>query len=114
MFHASAPVRLDFAGGWTDVPPFSTREGGQVVNAAIGLLVRAEVELGGTGHVAARRRSGEAAVIAHASQLAGHGPLPAARGAANVPGGTVHPAHLLRSPGRVRLGQLRARSMWPW
>ena len=33
-FHATAPVRLDFAGGWTDVPPFSAREGGIVVNAS--------------------------------------------------------------------------------
>lgn len=30
-----APIRIDFAGGWTDVPPFSEREGGAVVNAAI-------------------------------------------------------------------------------
>jgi D-glycero-alpha-D-manno-heptose-7-phosphate kinase len=30
-----APVRLDLAGGWTDVPPFSAREGGAVVNLAI-------------------------------------------------------------------------------
>lgn len=30
-----APIRLDFAGGFTDVPPFSEREGGAVVNAAI-------------------------------------------------------------------------------
>jgi D-glycero-alpha-D-manno-heptose-7-phosphate kinase len=29
------PVRVDFAGGWTDVPHFSAREGGAVVNAAI-------------------------------------------------------------------------------
>src|SRR5207244_1543045 len=36
-FHAVAPVRLDFAGGWTDVPPFSGREGGVVVNAGSGL-----------------------------------------------------------------------------
>jgi len=28
-------VRIDFAGGWTDVPPFSAEEGGYVVNAAI-------------------------------------------------------------------------------
>ena len=28
-------IRIDLAGGWTDVPPFSTREGGAVVNAAI-------------------------------------------------------------------------------
>ncbi|MBL8980391.1 MAG: hypothetical protein JNM53_18410, partial [Gemmatimonadetes bacterium] len=38
---ATAPVRLDFAGGWTDVPPFSEREGGAVVNAAIDLRVEA-------------------------------------------------------------------------
>ncbi len=46
-FHASAPVRLDFAGGWTDVPPFSAREGGVVVNAAITLSVHVELTLGG-------------------------------------------------------------------
>ena len=32
---ARAPIRLDLAGGWTDVPPFSAREGGAVVNATI-------------------------------------------------------------------------------
>ena len=32
---ARAPVRIDLAGGWTDVPPFSTEKGGYVVNAAI-------------------------------------------------------------------------------
>ncbi|HVH68475.1 MAG TPA: hypothetical protein VM716_11440 [Gemmatimonadales bacterium] len=47
-FHAAAPVRLDFAGGWTDVPPFSAREGGVVVNAAIDLMARAELQLGGS------------------------------------------------------------------
>lgn len=46
-FHAEAPVRLDFAGGWTDVPPFSAREGGVVVNAAIALPARVDVALGG-------------------------------------------------------------------
>ncbi len=46
-FHAAAPVRLDFAGGWTDVPPFSAREGGVVVNAAIGLSAHVELKLGG-------------------------------------------------------------------
>ena len=48
-FSAAAPVRLDFAGGWTDVPPFSAREGGVVITAAIQLFARAEVRLGGTG-----------------------------------------------------------------
>jgi len=47
-FHASAPMRLDFAGGWTDVPPFSARDGGVVVNAAIGLRAHVEIKLGGT------------------------------------------------------------------
>ena len=48
IFHAAAPVRLDFAGGWTDVPPFSAREGGLVVNAAIELMAHAELRLGGS------------------------------------------------------------------
>jgi D-glycero-alpha-D-manno-heptose-7-phosphate kinase len=48
-FGASAPVRLDLAGGWTDVPPFSAREGGTVITAAIRLFARAEVKLGGSG-----------------------------------------------------------------
>jgi D-glycero-alpha-D-manno-heptose-7-phosphate kinase len=42
-----APVRLDFAGAWTDVPPFSQREGGVVVNAAIALHAAAELKIGG-------------------------------------------------------------------
>jgi D-glycero-alpha-D-manno-heptose-7-phosphate kinase len=49
VIRAAAPVRLDFAGGWTDVPPFADREGGVVVNAAIGLRVEAEFEPGGAG-----------------------------------------------------------------
>jgi D-glycero-alpha-D-manno-heptose-7-phosphate kinase len=49
VYRAAAPVRLDFAGGWTDVPPFSAREGGVVVSAAIGLCAYAEVQPGGSG-----------------------------------------------------------------
>ena len=47
-YHAEAPLRLDLAGGWTDVPPFSQREGGVVVNAAIGLHARVDLQIGGT------------------------------------------------------------------
>jgi galactokinase/mevalonate kinase-like predicted kinase len=32
-----APVRIDLAGGWTDTPPFTLREGGEVVNVAVNL-----------------------------------------------------------------------------
>ncbi|MCE5239031.1 GHMP kinase [bacterium] len=35
MIRSRAPVRIDFAGGWTDVPPFSAEAGGFVVNATI-------------------------------------------------------------------------------
>ncbi len=47
-FRAAAPARIDLAGGWTDVPPFSARAGGLVVNAAIGLMVHVELRLGGS------------------------------------------------------------------
>jgi D-glycero-alpha-D-manno-heptose-7-phosphate kinase len=49
VFHASAPVRLDFAGGWTDVAPFALEERGMVVNAAMDLRAEAEVRTGGDG-----------------------------------------------------------------
>lgn len=47
IFRASAPVRLDFAGAWTDVAPFATEVGGIVINAAIELRAHAEVIVGG-------------------------------------------------------------------
>ena len=46
-YRATAPLRLDFAGGWTDVPPFSARDGGVVVNAAISLRSHVALKLGG-------------------------------------------------------------------
>jgi len=41
-----APMRVDFAGGWTDVPEFALREGGAVVNAAISLYAHVEFLMG--------------------------------------------------------------------
>jgi len=35
VIHASAPTRLDFGGGWTDVPPYPQDRGGCVCNVAI-------------------------------------------------------------------------------
>jgi len=40
---ARAPLRIDLAGGWTDVPAFADGEGGAVVNVAIKTYVRATV-----------------------------------------------------------------------
>ena len=72
---AAAPVRLDFAGGWTDVPPFSAREGGTVVAAAIGLYARAEVRPGERGLRLFARDIGESAEVPDASRLGRGGPL---------------------------------------
>ena len=44
------PTRIDFAGGWTDVPEFADREGGAVVNAAIDLRVHVEFLMGKRGN----------------------------------------------------------------
>ena len=37
---SSAPLRVDLAGGWTDVPPYPIDFGGEVVNFAINRRVR--------------------------------------------------------------------------
>jgi D-glycero-alpha-D-manno-heptose-7-phosphate kinase len=52
---ARAPTRLDFGGGWTDVPPYTEREGGVVCNVAITRYATATVATG--GHVAIRDKS---------------------------------------------------------
>lgn len=48
-YQARAPLRIDFGGGWTDVPLFADEEGGAVLNAAItryarGIIARPEGE----------------------------------------------------------------------
>ena len=37
---STAPLRVDLAGGWTDVRPYPTDFGGEVVNFAINRRVR--------------------------------------------------------------------------
>ncbi len=66
---ATAPVRLDFAGGWTDVAPFAAREGGVVVNAAIDLRVGATFEPGGNGILLLAEDLKQAARVTHAVDL---------------------------------------------
>ena len=46
MFAASAPSRLDFGGGWTDVPPYPGERGGFVCNLAIERRARVTLEPG--------------------------------------------------------------------
>src|SRR6266852_9740426 len=75
-FHATAPMRLDFAGGWTDVPPFSAREGGVVVNGAIGLRAHVELRLGGKFLRLVSEELGETLECANSGGLVPHGKLP--------------------------------------
>jgi D-glycero-alpha-D-manno-heptose-7-phosphate kinase len=75
-FHAAAPMRLDFAGGWTDVPPFSAREGGVVVNGAIGLRAHVELKLGGTLLRFVAEELGATLECANSGGLAPGGKLP--------------------------------------
>jgi D-glycero-alpha-D-manno-heptose-7-phosphate kinase len=41
---ARAPLRIDLAGGWTDVPEFADAEGGAVVNVTIDKFVRGTLD----------------------------------------------------------------------
>jgi D-glycero-alpha-D-manno-heptose-7-phosphate kinase len=47
MYRARAPMRIDLAGGWTDVAPYAGSHGGAVVNMAITLYAHALVRPGG-------------------------------------------------------------------
>ncbi len=75
VYRAAAPVRLDLAGGWTDVPPFSAREGGVVVSAAIGLYAHAEVRPGGIGLRLVAEDLGTSLELPDAAALTSGGPL---------------------------------------
>src|SRR5207302_6188067 len=80
-FRATAPTRLDFAGGWTDVPPFSAREGGVVVNGAIGLRATVQLELGGTLLRLVSEELGETLECANSGGLTAGGKLPLVKAA---------------------------------
>ncbi len=86
IVRARAPLRVDLAGGWTDVAPFAATRGGVVVNVAVTLYVHAMVETGGEGvqlhaldlgaHVTARRAAdlradGELALLKAAARRYG-------------------------------------------
>jgi D-glycero-alpha-D-manno-heptose-7-phosphate kinase len=46
---ARAPLRIDLAGGWSDIPPFASAQGGAVVSVAVSPCARAEMVSGGDG-----------------------------------------------------------------
>ena len=75
VFRASAPVRLDFAGGWTDVAPFPDRERGVVVNAAIELRAHASVRPGGSRYLLHSDDLGQTADLGGPDALTADGSL---------------------------------------
>src|ERR1041384_1742487 len=75
VFRASAPVRSDFAGGWTDVAPFAERERGVVGAGAIELRSRAEVRPGGERYHLCSEDLGESVELCGDDTLAPDGRL---------------------------------------
>ncbi len=69
---AHAPTRLDFGGGWTDVPPYSDEEGGFVCNIAIARYATVRVRRADTGQSSVdTRRAADSALAEAAVRRAG-------------------------------------------
>ncbi len=75
MIRARAPMRIDLAGGWTDVPAYASRHGGAVVNVAITLYAHAAVTRGGRGITLRALDLGAAATARHVQDLRADGEL---------------------------------------
>ena len=60
-----APVRVDFAGAWTDVPYFSDAFSGATCNAAIKLYVRGELDAQEEEQMPVGEEGGEAGLSVH-------------------------------------------------
>ena len=54
---ATAPTRVDLAGGWTDVPLFANKYGGEVVGFAVAFRTSAEWNVNSRGHLEGRYSS---------------------------------------------------------
>ena len=69
---ARAPTRVDFGGGWTDVPPYSEEEGGFVCNVAITRYATVRVRGANTGERSVdTRRAADTALAEAAVRRAG-------------------------------------------
>ena len=91
MIRSRAPMRIDLAGGWSDVPDYASEHGGAVVNVAVTLYAHAMIRPGGRGfrlraldlgaaltakRVEDLRADGELALVkAVARKLAPQGPM---------------------------------------
>ena len=68
---ARAPTRLDFGGGWTDVPPYCDEVGGQVCNVAIARHATVRLRPLGDGDEASGGRTSDARLAAASLRRAG-------------------------------------------
>lgn len=81
---ARAPVRVDFAGGWSDVPVFADAEGGAVTNAALDLHVHVDAIQGGQGIRLVSEDLGRRVMARRPSDLAYDGRLDLHKAAVNM------------------------------
>jgi D-glycero-alpha-D-manno-heptose-7-phosphate kinase len=80
--HGRAPLRIDLAGGWTDVAPYSARAGGVVVNVAVNLYAHAQVRRRRGGVSVRALDLGAAATARHRAELRPDGELALLKAAA--------------------------------
>jgi len=83
-FLARAPLRIDFGGGYTDVPRFAEREGGAVTNVAVARFAEAELTLDGAGVRLASEDLRDELVLRGAKDLVYDGRLDLLKAALNV------------------------------
>jgi len=80
----SAPTRVDFAGGWSDVPAFTNTESGIVTNAALSIRVHVEALQGGAGIRLIAEDLGERVLARHPAELHYDGRLDLHKAAVNM------------------------------
>jgi D-glycero-alpha-D-manno-heptose-7-phosphate kinase len=93
---ARAPTRLDFGGGWTDVPPYCEEQGGFVCNLAIARYAQVTLArdpgapdsdtISGGEHALARAALRRAGLAAHAARLTSDYPVGAGLGGSSAAG----------------------------
>lgn len=79
-----APTRVDFAGGWSDVPAFADAESGIVTNAALTIHVHVDAVMTGTGIRLVAEDLGQRVTARHASDLQYDGRLDLHKAALNM------------------------------
>jgi D-glycero-alpha-D-manno-heptose-7-phosphate kinase len=82
IVRARAPLRIDLAGGWTDVAPYTAHRGGAVVNVAVTLYAQVTVRTGGKGIRLRAVDLGAAVTAARAADLRADGELALLKAAA--------------------------------